>query len=286
MEQKINEIDLVQLFIRLYHCFIRRYKLLGIFVLIGFLYGIYTYFTNKDQYESKIVAASYIVPAPIIIDLINSLNDINSQDKELTGKILNISHDEVIKLISFKADTIKTFYAQEGKTTIESYTTIEINIKGLKSLNMESVYKGLVNYINTNEYVHKELENERQRSEQIMNECEQQIKKLDSLQKNILRSSLTTINPNTVNSIKLNDKAYNFFHIDIIDLEKVKYIEQKRLNQMTGLYTINENNWFKSKLNILYKIVLINMLIFFGLGIFISLILEFRRFVKAAEKSR
>jgi hypothetical protein len=282
MEQNNNEIDLADLSVKLYHSFLRRYKLLGVFIAIGFIYGIYTYLNNKNQFINRTLATSYFIPASIIVDMINSLNTINGQSKELLSKTLNISPDQAKELIEIKGDTIGPIFIND----LEKITTIEINIKGTKSLNNEIILKGLTNYIDSNEYVRQELKLERQKSTETILTCEQQIKNLDSLQKNILTSSMKTNYPNTVNSIKLNDKAYDFFHFDIIKLEQTKYNEQKKLARMKGLCIINQNSWLKTKSVSLYNTILKKILFLFGLGIFICLILEFRRFVKKVEKVR
>ena len=280
MEQNTDEINLAELSVRLYHFFLRRYKLLGIFILIGIVYGIFTYFKIKDQFENKTIATSYIIPAPIIVDIINSLNAINNQDKVLTSKLLNISQDEANKLNNIQADTLGTFYS----TDLESTTTIEIKITGNKSLNFEQVFKNLVNYIDSNEYIKNEVEGEMHKSREIIRKCDEQIKNLDSLQKIILKSSGGTNISNTDNIIGINNFSGNYFSNNIVGLESNKQYELKRISRIKSICIIDEHNSIKIIKTPFYKILLIKVLILFGLGIFLCLILEFRSFLKTATK--
>jgi hypothetical protein len=279
MEQNNNEIDLTELSVRLYHFFLRRYKLLGVFIAIGIIYGVYNYLINRDLFVNRTVAASYFIPASIIVDLINSLDEINSNNKDLICKSLNINMNEANNLIGIKADTIETI----NSNTPEKITTIEINITGTKSLNIESISKGIVNYVDSNAYINKEIGLERKKSEETILTCEQQIISLDSLQNNILKSSLATTNSNTVNSIKLNDKAYNFFHFDIIKLEQTKFDEQKNLDRMKGLYIIDQKNEIKTPSVSLVTNLLSKIIIFSIFGFVVCFILEFIRLAQLAE---
>jgi hypothetical protein len=280
MEQNNNEIDLAELSVRLYHFFLRRYKLIGVFILIGIVYGIFSYIKIKDQYENKIIATSFIIPAPIIVDIINSLNDIINQDKLLTGKLLNMGQDEANKLNNIQADTIGTFYS----TDQESTTTIEIKITGKKSLNFEQVFNSLVNYIDSNQYVKNEVEGEMHKSREIIRKCDEQIKNLDSLQRIVLKSAIGTKISNSDNIIGINNFSGNYFSNNIVGLESNKQYELKRIGRIKSLCIIDEHNSIKIIKTSFYKILLIKVLILFGLGIFLCLILEFRKFLKTATK--
>jgi hypothetical protein len=280
MEQNTNEIDLAELSVRLYHFFLRRYKLLGIFILIGIVYGIFTYFKIKDQFENKTIATSYIIPAPIIINIINSLNDIISQDKLLTGKLLNIGQDDANKLNYIQADTLGTFYSTDQEIT----TTIEIKIIGNKSLNFEQVFKNLISYIDSNQYVKNEVEGEMHKSNEIIRKCDEQIKNLDSLQKIVLKSAIGAKISNADNIFGINNFSGNYFSNNIVGLESNKQYELKKIGRIKSLYIIDEHNSIKIIKTSFYKILFIKVLILFGLGIFLCLILEFRGFVKSVEK--
>jgi hypothetical protein len=282
MDQKNIEIDLTDLSIKLYYLIRRRYKLLLVFIFIGIVYGGIVYggisFFTK-QYSKKYIATSYTIPAKIVVDIINSINEIHNHDKDNTSKILNIGPDEVKKLASIKADTIGTYYTSD----LERTTTIEIDITGDNSLNFDAVYKGLVNYVDSNQFVKSVVTTEKQKSQEIMQKFDEQIIKLDSIQIVLLRL-LSASNPSNYSNISgLNGFSNNYYSNGMIELETKKQTEVKKISQTKGLFTIDKNNAVKSINASFYRILLKKVPLLFGLGIIFSLFLEFRRFVKTFE---
>jgi hypothetical protein len=285
MEQRNDEIDLLELsrnmMVRFYHYCQRRYKMLGIFILIGTILGVGLYLKDKNKFENTIIGTSYVVNPTVIVDIINSLQDINRSDKEAIGEFLNLKEDEVNSLLSIEADTIQTIQTIDG----QSLTTIEIRVKFKEQLNLTGFSKHLSSYIDSNIYVRQELQLEKQKSTELIKKYNQEIEKLDSLQKKILASTVETSGSQPGNLLILNDKANSFFHNDIINLEARKQKELKNLERITGFSIIDEKRGTKIKEVSLIETIAKMMAILFGVGFIVSIVLEFRRQVKKIEET-
>ncbi len=308
MEEKNNEIDLLELsrniMVRVYHYSIRRYKLLGIFAAFGLVIGLIICLelssNNKEEHVNRIIATSYIVPPEIIIDIINSLDELNSTDKVLTSKVLNVSIEEANSFIGISADTIQkiqnvqTIQAIQyglnlpsGKTVLlkdEPIKPIEINVKFSKSIDLKHFTKCINNYIDSSLYVKNELRFEKNRSLAMLHKYNQEIKNLDSLQNSILHLSHESSGSNQEKLLILSDKSDGFFHNDIINLEASRQQELKRLDRITGLYIIDQKTGLHKEKISFIKTILKYVAICFGIGFFITLILEYIILVKNIEK--
>ncbi len=285
MEQKNDEIDLLALtqnmMVGFYHYVLRRYKLFGIALIIGAVIGIGFYLKDKNTYESTIIGTSYVVSPVVVVDILNSLQEINKTDKEAIMEFLKLNQEDAEALLMIEADTIQSI-----RTIDQTITTIQIKVKFKEDFNFAGFSKKLSDYIDSNIYVAKELKLEKLRSLNIIKKYEEEIKNLDSLQKNILSSSLETSNSQPGNLLILNDKSNSIFHDDIITLEGRKSNELKKMERLAALTVIDEKRGIKTKEVSLIGTVATMMAVFFGIGFFISLILEFKRQVQAIENKK
>ncbi len=286
MEQRNDEIDLLELsrniMVRFYHYVERRYKMLGIFMIVGGILGVGMYFKDKNKYENTIIGTSYVINPTVIVDIINSLQEINRSDKEAISTLLKLNEEEANSLINIEADTIQTITTVDN----QSLTTIEVKVRFKEELNLSGFSKHMCNYIDSNLYVKQELQLEKQKSTELIKKYNQEIEKLDSLQKKILASTIETSGSQPGNLLILNDKANSFFHNDIINLEAKKQRELKSLERMTGFSIIDEKRGTKIKEISLISTVFKLLAFGFGIGFFISIILEFRRQVNHIEQAK
>jgi hypothetical protein len=277
MENKEQEIDLVELskkmMVGFYHYCIRRAKLLAIFTISGLILGIVLYFKDKDKYQTTIIATTDLSKPLYIVDIINSLNDIN-RDKNSITKVLNINAEEADNFDQIVADTL------------DSDSTIQIKIKFNKDMVLPNLSNKLVNYVDSNLYIKQECQYAKQRGIDLINKYNLEISKLDSLQNKILETGVQNSGGSLGNLLVMNDKVNNFFHKDIIDLENKKQVEIRKMNRGVGLLIIDEKSGAKIKGVSLFGTAAKMAGILFVLGFFISLILEFIRKVKLMERSK
>ena len=275
MEEKHNEIDLIQIsrnmMVRTYHYILRRYKLLGIFIIVGAIAGIVSSIKNKNKYENTIIGTSYFVNPTIIVEIINSLQEINHSDKDAIVKFLKIDKESAMALIKIHADTISSFKTFEG----QKLTTIKITVNFNKDLDFSEFASQLSNFIDSNIFVASELRLEKKRIMELVIKYDEEIKKLDSLQRKILASKMETAGNGGL--LILNDKANSFFHNDIINLEVQKQSEIKKMERLTGLTIIDEKKGTKTKDDSFIRTIAKMIAIFFAIGFFISIMIEFKR---------
>jgi len=275
MEEKHNEIDLIQIsrnmMVRTYHYILRRYKLLGIFIIVGAIAGIVSSIKNKNKYENTIIGTSYFVNPTIIVEIINSLQEINHSDKDAIVKFLKIDKESAMALIKIHADTISSFKTFEG----QKLTTIKITVNFNKDLDFSEFASQLSNFIDSNIFVASELRLEKKRIMELVIKYDEEIKKLDSLQRKILASKMETAGNGGL--LILNDKANSFFHNDIINLEVQKQSEIKKMERLTGLTIIDEKKGTKTKNNPFIETIAKMIALFFGIGFLISIVIEFKR---------
>jgi len=283
MEQRNDEIDLLELsrnlMVRFYHYFLRRYKMLGIFAIVGAIIGAGLYLKDKNKYENSIIGTSYVVNPILIVDIINSLQEINRSDKKALQEFLGLNENEANSLLTIEADTIQTIKTIDR----QKITTIEVKVKFKENLNLSGFSEHLCNYIDSNIYVLQELKLEKQKSLELIKNYNQEIEKLDSLQKKILASTIQTSNNQPGNLLILNDKANSFFHNDIISLETRKQKEIKNIERITGFSIIDEKKGTKIKETSLVGTIAKITAILFGIGFFVSIVLEFKRQVSIIE---
>ncbi|RLD67009.1 MAG: hypothetical protein DRI95_05620 [Bacteroidetes bacterium] len=275
MEQQHHndEIDLLELFNNLlksiYFFFNRWYITLAIITFIGLLLGSAIYFKDRKTYQNNMIGTSRYIQPVLIVDIINSLSGVNKSDKESFQRSLGLPIEDIKNIASFHADTIETLKG--------NITTIKIVLTYNDSINVNSFTDRLVNYINENEYIKRELGIVKRRNEALIKKTDYEMSKLDSLQKNILNSSLKTSRVNPSSLVITNDQVNKFFHEDMIKLENAKQGYLNNLERLTGFEIINRFEPAKIKERSLIKTLVIFAAIAFGIGFFVLLGIEIRR---------
>jgi len=279
MEQQHNdEIDLLEVFNNflksIYFFFNRWYKTLAIVTFIGILIGFTIYFKDRETYQNNMIGTSPFIQPVLIVDIINSLNGVNKSDKESFQEVLGLPLTDVENIVNFHADTLETLINNVTRVKI---TTIKLELKYKNSINVNNFTAKLVDYINENEYIKRELQIVKRKNEALIKKTDYEISKLDSLQRNILKSSLKSSNVNPGSLLIMNEQSNSFFHNDMIKLENAKQSYLNNLERLTGFEIINRFEPAKIKERSLIKTLAIYGAIAFGISFFVLLGLEIRR---------
>ncbi len=272
MEQQQNndEIDLIEVFNNflksIYYFANRWYKALAIITFTGFIIGFGMYMKDSNIYSNKMIGQTRFINKTIIIEMINSLNEVNKNNKGSIGKILSIPFNDIENLAEITADTIEN---------MGSLITVKLLYRD--TIDVEIFLNGLVNYINNNAYIKREIQISKRRNETLIEKIENEISKLDSLQKSILKNTAksTVASPNSL--LVMNEQITNFFHGDILKLESTKQDYMKNLEHLTAFDVISRFEQAKIKERSFIKTLAIFGSIAFGLGFFILLGFEIRR---------
>lgn len=284
-QEKYNdEIDLLEVFNNLlkstYFFFNRWYKTLSFSIIIGIILGGGIYLKDKSKYQNTMLGYSPVINPVLIVNIINSLDKVNKEDKISIQKILNLSPSAAKNILSFETDTVGTIILQPAtnkNSFPKTLTTIGINLKYRDSCNISSFTENLINYVNNNPYVAKQLTLKKQELETLIAQTNKEIVKLDSLQASLLKNAAKKPGIKKGTFVISNDQIENFYHNDILKLtgQKQNYISQ--LSYLTGFEPISQFEPAKIKERSLIKTVAITTGIIFGLVFFTLLILEIRR---------
>ncbi len=279
MEERNDEIDLIELsrniMVRVYHYFIRRFMLLAVFGAVGVILGITSYVMKRGSYENKIRVVTNSINTVVLSNLFNSLDDIRKSDIASFSNIMNIDSAMADNIIEIKSDTI-TAYAK-GKQIVE------ISLSYKEGFDNKKFTGSLKQYIDNNPFVIKGIKLRRKSSTTLIKKYQDEIKKLTSLQEKILSSNTSSNQSGKL--LVLDDKPINFFHKDILSLEKNIIQEEEELDFLNegGFLVVDENEGVKIRNVSLVKTVLKFFGIFLGLGFIVTIILEFIRQVKYIE---
>ncbi len=284
-QEKYNdEIDLVEVFNNLlkstYFFFNRWYKVLAVSIIAGIILGLGIYLKDKSKYQNTMLGYSPVINPILIVNIVNSLDQVNKEDKTGIQKQLGLSAIETEHIISFNADTVETVVLEKARSKnalAKTITTISIELKYKDTCDINVFSEKLINFINKNPYVAKELALKKSSLETLIAQTNKEIAKLDSLQKALLKNVGERPGLKKGALVISNDQIDNFYHNDIIGLthNKQRYISE--LEHITGFEPINRFEPAKIKGRSLIKTVAVTTGIIFGIAFFILLILEIRR---------
>lgn len=283
MDKKETEIDLIELFrniiIGIYFFFRRRYKFLLVALGFGAFAGAILFVVNKDKSEFSFVGTSEIIPSNLTIQVINSFDQILKNDKTKAARLLCVDKKEIENLISIEADTLKTNLTIAGSP----FSATEIKTTFKKGFNTDGLISKIKRYLDSNKFIAKELEIEKNKSERLVKKYDGIITKLENLQKSILKSNYESAELDK-NLLVISNKSQEFHHTDLMNFEEKKQVELKKMQRVTAFSVISEGGIKKQSTlgtNLLYGIGLIS-----GIALIFCMLLELRRYALIQENKR
>ncbi|MBI4647759.1 MAG: hypothetical protein HY738_14515 [Bacteroidia bacterium] len=172
-----REIDLFELYIKIYYLIRKRIILIFLFVIIGILISLYNYFFVPSYYTSSMVCCSNVLSNKIIVPLVESL------DKQIKQK-KPISHNSEDSLMFLQIRGIKArvINADETKSVfLNNYFEIEVKIYNKN--NIPFVRELIIYYINNNSYIKEKIESEKNIINSNIVQIDNELSKIDSLQR-------------------------------------------------------------------------------------------------------
>lgn len=177
-QQGYEEIDLIELIIKIYKFFKRRIKLIIILVVVFAGLGLVaSFFILKPRYQSTMIISSRSLTASEVAGLIEAIDNLAFEDnsKEIE-KLTNIPAKNARKIQKIKVDPTDS-------------TAITIKIELTDNENWDIYQKGIVNYLENQPYVKKKTALYKESQEKLLRDVQKEIKHLDSLKKIIEASS-------------------------------------------------------------------------------------------------
>lgn len=284
MKQNEDEIDLLELarkiLLNTSSYLERRYKLLLGAVGMGVILGLGHFYLNKNKLEQTIIGTSYVVPTKVVVDLINSIQAAKGGNDASFQNVLNLQAVEAASILSIHADTVATLSTLDK----QAMTTIEVKVVHSGNFNLERFTKSLQTFIDSNNYVANELDMERQKCEQLIKKYDLELEMLHEFQTSILneknKQNLQTNN----NYLTFSSKSADFYHKDVIDLEKEKQLELKKRQRITGFYLIDNKMGVSSQVASIWGSMIKLTSLAFGLALLLTFLLELSRYVSILKK--
>lgn len=315
-----NEVDLIDLFCRIGNSLqrmtvwtlekaqalilllIRKSLWIAAFAALGALVGYVRFSTTPRYYSSEMVAISNALDNSHIVASINALNDLfKNRNYTIAGNFLEIPPENAEQIKSISA-----FYGIDvNRDAITDYVdyansfnprdTSTRRIRDFFYVKMEvfdggvfaQASSGIKRYINKNSYV---LENNRvqiAQSEELLKSIEQEIQKLESLQKMQYFELPKSREVKSPQVVVINEKEVTLFHEPMLALQRQKQQIAKELSIKRDPITIVQDFTPLAKAeNTLYKYLAPSILLFAILGFAISILWQHRKRLRSliAEK--
>lgn len=242
--------------------FIKKYYLILLaFIALGIFYGIRTHYKQVSSYKVKLVVCTSYIDNDVVAKMVNALKLYvdNGDRKGLSEKLQMLP--ENIAISDIFADTTKAKM---------NAIRIDYNIGDVSKI--DSVNKGLMNYLNNNEYIHQVIALKYEQRNQIINRNKQRIRLLDSLNSlhNVSASGLPQFTSVTEETRTL--------------LEEVQKAEYENL-AYRNIYII-EKNASAIPVRTLSSSLLIHIISYLFIGMAISALLEVILIYKKRERKK
>ncbi|MEP7163278.1 MAG: hypothetical protein ABI741_01220 [Ferruginibacter sp.] len=212
---KSDDLDLINLFERIFSFFGKYGRLIAIFSFAGIIAGFILYKTSSKQYASTMLLHSFSLSNTEQINIIENWNDL-LKDKEyaVLAERFNCDPAMLKKVNSMKASEIQKLYIPNNPNGF----MVEVLVKDNEIL--DSLGKGIVYGLGNSDYMKAKLDARKTTLTQLIDKVKAEIIKLDSTKKNIEyninnnnpHASSFIIDVSTINSqmIGLNEKLYSF----------------------------------------------------------------------------
>ena len=212
---KNDDLDLINLFERVFFFFMNYGRLLAIFSLIGILTGFALYKISSKQYASSMLLHSYTLSNTEQINIIENWNDLlKNQEYTVLAERFNCDPNLLKKVSRMKAAEIQKLYIPNNPNGF----MVEVLVRDNAVL--DSLGKGIIFGLENSDYMKARLATRRSTLTQLIDKVRTEIVKLDSTKKNIehsinnnsQHSSSFIIDISTINSqmIGLNEKLLSF----------------------------------------------------------------------------
>lgn len=230
-----NEIDLVELLIKVY-LYLKKYIwILLLAVSIGIIYTLIKSNFQKDTYTSSMLLETksennymYAVtfkefqnrfetnPGELIIKIINSANELRKNGNlKVLAKRMELTEEQVKGISS-----IQSIYQYKRGEAISNLVTINASSSDKEVFNFLS--SGIINYINNNKYITDKNKSDSIFLTEVINKIDKKIKEIDSLQ-------TKSLNTNNVTNIFIYQENSLFSESIMLNSLREK-LEKERMN--------------------------------------------------------
>ncbi len=214
--EKKDEVDLMEIFLKILNAIRTNFWLILLFFFIGTALGLAFYYSSNKVYESKMVVSSGILTSSFSEALIEKLN---RHRRELNSKaikeLLNCSDETAKNLVKLEIE--KVSQVDELKETDKFTITAEVLNQDI----LPDLQRGLVFYLENNEYVRVRVDQNRKYLQQMVSKLDAEIKDMEEFKQKLTNGAFfetargnVMFDPTTVNSkiLDLTKERINLQH--------------------------------------------------------------------------
>jgi LPS O-antigen subunit length determinant protein (WzzB/FepE family) len=228
--QNTDEIDLKELFLKLVLISKRNFWLILSFFALGTALGSMYYMLAPRQYKSEMIVNSDILKEGYVEGVGELLDNIIADENlEQLSSMLSVSPEEAKKIASIK---FKNTYETRNKATDEFYLTITAVV--LDQSILSNLQKGLINYLENNEYAKIRVEQSKDYIMQMIKKLDEEIASVESFKTSFYGGSGSFFEKNKA-SILISPTDIN---ARIIELTKEKISLQNQLINVRAIELI------------------------------------------------
>jgi hypothetical protein len=236
-ETLTDEIDLVSVVKNASKVFKTWKKTILYFLLAGLLAGVLYYKITPKHYKSRVYISSNLLKGPSFVLIVDVLQrHINERNYEEVSRLLNLDSGIVRKIDKIQVYSVKNFAEKElsdiitpdaspKEQELESEFIIEAFVSDVTVF--KSLEKGLLFYLNNNEYIKKQSAEKKSSLKAVKSKVHEELLQLDSL-KNSLNNIFSGAQKPGSSSVSVNDPSaiYN----NIIELYQTELRTEAELN--------------------------------------------------------
>ncbi|MCB2195288.1 MAG: hypothetical protein KQH79_05475 [Bacteroidetes bacterium] len=268
-EKRNDEIDLIELFLNIYIFFKKHFWFFTIAVVIGAILGYSTKFFSKEHYESSSLINSYTVSDNILIQQIDNIQSIISDNnKRYLSERMEIDTVSLASINSLEAEIV---YDEKDDKKSLGFVKVTANVTNneiLKFLN-----QGISNYLEKEPFVQNEISLFVENNQNLIDEIDKQITKIEALQDKLIHTAQSKGDVNIYND-------QNSFQNELLGLIKEKQSREKFLRFATPYRIIQDFTIYQKPIRKTKTYTFISAFAFFMLALFYLIIRNINKTIK------
>jgi hypothetical protein len=178
-----DEIDLLDLAVKLNRVFVKNLRSLVVAFVIGTLAGLAFHQFVPKVYESKMILLSDILTSSYSERITESLDNlIKEQNSRVLSERIGLTLEQAKQIVKIEIESIKQKEAKDDKS--ESATFI-VTIRTKNNSILPQLQEGIINYLRNNEYVKIRVRQRQDFYKAMIEKVGQEINSLDSLKRRL-----------------------------------------------------------------------------------------------------
>lgn len=276
-QQGYEEIDLIELIIKIYKFFKKRIVLILLSVVIAVGLGVLSSFLLfKPRYQSIMIISSRSLTASEVVGFVSTLDNLAKEENETEiSKLTKIPENLAKKIEKIEALPNRDFQKNVEKD-VRRDSTIAIRLEVTKTGEWQAYQNGIAYYLENMPYVRKKTALYKEGQEKLLQNIQKEIRHLDSLKKIIEASGAGKTQFILSNSGEV--------YTEILKLYEAENKTKENLNFINDIQVIKEfTNYQKPKKFSLRETVALSAIIGLILGILLALIIELNKIIRKRE---